>query len=70
MCAEDDGGDGAEELQSAQSKRSALHKKAAAASLAVEDFARRFESGAVVVSELLSLFRLYFRSLLDFLIGI
>lgn len=50
VCAEDDGGDGAEELQSAQSKRSALHKKAAAASLAVEDFARRFESGAMVVA--------------------
>ena len=51
VCAEDDAGDGAEELQSAQTKRNALHKKAAAASLAAEDFARRFESGAMAVSE-------------------
>ncbi|CAI9279010.1 unnamed protein product [Lactuca saligna] len=38
-------GDAAEELLSAQTKRAAMQKKAAAASVAAEDFARRFESG-------------------------
>ncbi|KAL9241317.1 hypothetical protein vseg_015442 [Gypsophila vaccaria] len=38
----------AEEELSAQTKRAALQKKAAVASLAAEDFARRFESGALV----------------------
>ncbi|KAL2939909.1 Histone-lysine N-methyltransferase 2B [Bienertia sinuspersici] len=44
------GGDdvAAEELLSAQTKRVALQKKAAVASMAAEDFARRFESGALV----------------------
>ncbi|KAK9663887.1 hypothetical protein RND81_14G004400 [Saponaria officinalis] len=37
----------AEEELSAQTKRAALQKKAAVASLAAEDFARRFESGAL-----------------------
>lgn len=40
----------AEELLSAQTKRVALQKKAAVASMAAEDFARRFESGALVES--------------------
>lgn len=40
----------AEELLSAQTKRVALQKKAAVASMAAEDFARRFESGVLVVS--------------------
>uniref|UniRef100_A0A803NBN8 PHD-type domain-containing protein n=1 Tax=Chenopodium quinoa TaxID=63459 RepID=A0A803NBN8_CHEQI len=44
-------GDDAEELLSAQTKRVALQKKAAVASLAAEDFARRFESGALVVRD-------------------
>ncbi|XP_074308421.1 uncharacterized protein LOC141643249 isoform X2 [Silene latifolia] len=38
----------AQELLSAQTKRAALQKKAASASLAAEDFARRFESGALL----------------------
>ncbi|GAB4828072.1 hypothetical protein Ancab_034987 [Ancistrocladus abbreviatus] len=38
----------ADELLSAQTKRVALQKKAAVASLAAEDFARRFESGSLV----------------------
>ncbi|XP_048495302.1 uncharacterized protein LOC104907813 isoform X2 [Beta vulgaris subsp. vulgaris] len=38
----------AEELLSAQTKRVALQKKAAVASMAAEDFARRFESGVLV----------------------
>ncbi|XP_021852386.1 uncharacterized protein [Spinacia oleracea] len=37
----------AEELLSAQTKRVALQKKAAVASMAAEDYARRFESGAL-----------------------
>ncbi|XP_047310949.1 uncharacterized protein LOC124914444 [Impatiens glandulifera] len=40
-------GDG-DEMLSAQNKRSALQKKAAAASLVAEDFARRFESGSML----------------------
>ncbi|KAL8171488.1 hypothetical protein V2J09_023292 [Rumex salicifolius] len=36
---------GAEELLSAQTKRAALQRRAAVASMAAEDFARRFESG-------------------------
>lgn len=43
------GGDG-EEALSAQTKRAAMQKKAAAASLEAEDYARRFESGDLVVS--------------------
>ncbi|KAA8520234.1 hypothetical protein F0562_014490 [Nyssa sinensis] len=43
------GGDG-EELLSAQTKRAAMQKKAAAASLVAEDYARRFESGDLDVS--------------------
>lgn len=41
------GGDG-EEALSAQTKRAAMQKKAAAASLEAEDYARRFESGDLV----------------------
>lgn len=37
-------------MLSAQTKRAALQKKAAAASLVAEDYARRFESGNLVVS--------------------
>lgn len=44
----DDVAAAAEELLSAQTKRVALQKKAAVASMAAEDFARRFESGALV----------------------
>lgn len=42
-----DGGceDAADEMLSAQNKRAAMQKKAAAASLVAEDYARRFESG-------------------------
>ncbi|KAL7204405.1 hypothetical protein ACSBR2_017472 [Camellia fascicularis] len=40
-------GDG-EEMLSAQRKRAAMQRKAAAASLVAEDYARRFESGALV----------------------
>ncbi|KAK6933815.1 hypothetical protein RJ641_036709 [Dillenia turbinata] len=39
------GGGDAEELLSAQTKRAAIQRKAAAASLFAEDYARRFESG-------------------------
>ena len=39
----------AEEMLSAQNKRAALQRKAAAASLVAEDYARRFESGDTVV---------------------
>ncbi|XP_010257186.1 PREDICTED: uncharacterized protein LOC104597390 [Nelumbo nucifera] len=39
------GGDEGEENLSAQSKRAAMHKRAVAASLAAEDYARRFETG-------------------------
>ena len=46
----DDVAPSAEELLSAQTKRVALQKKAAVASLAAEDFARKFESGVLVVS--------------------
>ncbi|KAI3818479.1 hypothetical protein L1987_12287 [Smallanthus sonchifolius] len=42
------GGDVADEL-SVQTKRAAMQKKAAAASVAAEDYARRFESGDVAV---------------------
>lgn len=38
-------GDEAEELLSAQTKRAAMQRKAAAASLVAEDYARRFETG-------------------------
>lgn len=54
--AKDAGGDGSGDgdeaalASSAQAKRMALQKKAAAASLVAEDFARRFESGEMVVS--------------------
>ena len=45
-----DGDDAAaDELVSAQTKRAALQRKAAVASLAAEDFARRFETGALEV---------------------
>lgn len=46
------GGDGEEAaaIASAQTKRVALQKKAAAASMVAEDFARRFESGNLEVS--------------------
>ncbi|XAR63454.1 Histone-lysine N-methyltransferase [Bertholletia excelsa] len=37
----------AEEMLSAQTKRAAMQRKAAAASLVAEDYARRFESGAL-----------------------
>ncbi|KAI3510847.1 hypothetical protein L1887_17984 [Cichorium endivia] len=40
--------DAAEEMLSAQNKRAAMQKKAAAASLVAEDYARRFESGDTV----------------------
>lgn len=46
------GGDGkewGEESASGQVKRSALQKQAAAASIAAEDYARKFESGDLVV---------------------
>ncbi|MGV8048634.1 hypothetical protein PJP07_31010, partial [Mycobacterium kansasii] len=39
-----DGGD-VDEVFSAQNKRAALQKRAVAASLAAEDYARRFETG-------------------------
>lgn len=51
--AEGDGGGDVDEAAlavSAQTKRVALQKKAAAASLVAEDYARRFESGEVAVS--------------------
>lgn len=60
--AKDAGGDGngdgdeAALASSAQAKRMALQKKAAAASLVAEDFARRFESGEMVVSFLIHFF--------------
>ncbi|XP_024984459.1 uncharacterized protein LOC112520343 [Cynara cardunculus var. scolymus] len=41
-------GNAAEEMLSAQNKRAALQRKAAAASLVAEDYARRFESGETV----------------------
>lgn len=46
------GGDGVDEMaaaMSAQTKRIALQRKAAAAMIAAEDYARRFESGNLVV---------------------
>lgn len=43
-----DGGE-AEELLSAQTKRAAMQRKAAAASMEAEDYARRFETGDLVV---------------------
>ncbi|CAK9151656.1 unnamed protein product [Ilex paraguariensis] len=42
------GGDG-DELLSAKTKRAAIQRKAAAASIVAEDYARRFESGDLVV---------------------
>ncbi|KAJ7949187.1 Histone-lysine N-methyltransferase [Quillaja saponaria] len=42
------GGDGVDEAVSAQTKRVALQRKAAAAMVAAEDYARRFESGDLV----------------------
>ncbi|CAK9183492.1 unnamed protein product [Ilex paraguariensis] len=42
------GGDG-EELLSAQTKRATMQRKASAASVVAEDYARRFESGDLVV---------------------
>ncbi|KAL6968885.1 hypothetical protein U1Q18_048458 [Sarracenia purpurea var. burkii] len=45
-------GDGDEMLLSAQTKRAVMQRKAAAASLVAEDYARRFESGALAVVRL------------------
>lgn len=45
-----DGADDASAAVSAQAKRVALQKKAAAAMVAAEDYARRFESGDLAVS--------------------
>lgn len=47
-------GDDEAAAASAQAKRSALQRKAAAAMVAAEDFARRFESGDLVVRLFLS----------------
>lgn len=47
-----DGVDDSLAAVSAQAKRAALQKKAAAAMVAAEDYARRFESGDLVVSVL------------------
>ncbi|KAL5719758.1 hypothetical protein ACHQM5_012500 [Ranunculus cassubicifolius] len=44
------GGGDVEEMLSIQSKRIALQKKAVAASIAAEDYARKFETGALIVS--------------------
>ena len=43
------GGEGEEMLLSAQTKRAAMQRKAAAVSMVAEDYARRFESGDLVV---------------------
>lgn len=46
------GGDGEDLLLlSAQTKRAAMQRKAAVASMAAEDYARRFESGALAVRD-------------------
>lgn len=62
------GGDGEEAaaIASAQTKRAALQKKAAAASMVAEDFARRFESGDLEVSNCRP-FLLVFRECFGFL---
>lgn len=43
------GGDAEDLLLSAQTKRATMQRKAAVASMAAEDYARRFESGALAV---------------------
>ncbi|KAL6989696.1 hypothetical protein U1Q18_015448 [Sarracenia purpurea var. burkii] len=48
-------GDGDEMLLSAQTKRAVMQRKAAAASLVAEDYARRFESGALAVDNSIDL---------------
>lgn len=54
----------AEEMLSARNKRAAMQKKAAAASLVAEDYARRFELGEPVVSCLVLLILLMLSSML------
>lgn len=53
------GGEGEEMLLSAQTKRAAMQRKAAAVSMVAEDYARRFESGDLVV-RFMHLFSLIF----------
>lgn len=50
----------AAEMLSVQNKRAALQKKATAASLVAEDYARRFESGETMVRSFFVRFRFQF----------